>query len=74
MESTAPEGDALLVKLDTHSQARSVSFALPNLSNISGQLDSFPSRSVSRKATAKQEAGLIVERSVRETVQQQSSV
>ena len=73
VESAAPEGDALLIKLDPHLQALSVSFALPKLSSIPGQLDLFPDKSVSRESAVEQDAKLIVERSLRETEQQQKS-
>ena len=73
MESVAPEGDALLIKLDPHLQALSVSFALPKLSSIPGQLDLFPDKSVPRESTVGHDARLIVERSLSETEQQQRS-
>ena len=73
MESAAPEGDALLIKLDPHLQALSVSFTLPKLSSIPGQLDLFPDKSLSRESAVEQDAKLTVERSVRETEQQRRS-
>ena len=63
----------LLIKLDPHLQALSVSFALPKLSSIPGQLDLFPDKSVPRESTVGHDARLIVERSLSETEQQQRS-
>lgn len=73
IDSAAPDGDAPLIKLEPHLRALSVSFALPNPSSIPGQLDLFPARAVSGKATAEKEAEVFVDRPVNATAERRRS-
>ena len=73
MDPAPLEGDMLLVKLDTHLQVLSVSFALPSPSGIPRQFELFPARAVSGNATSKNEVELTVGRPVQEDARRRRS-